>query len=84
MAAGIRRATGTDFGVGITGIAGPDGGTEAKPAGTVHVAIAGPTAAESVHRESRFLGDRERVRIFSAQMALEMLRRLLLRAEALP
>jgi nicotinamide-nucleotide amidase len=83
MASGIRGATGADFGVGITGIAGPDGGSEAKPVGTVHVAVAGAADGESAHRVARFLGDRERIRIFAAQMALEMLRRILLRREAL-
>ena len=84
MAAGIRRTTGADFGIGVTGIAGPDGGSDEKPVGTVHVAVSGSSDAESVHRRARFLGDRERVRTYSAQMALEMLRRVLLRREAIP
>lgn len=75
MASGIRQATGSDFGVAITGIAGPDGGSEAKPVGTVHVAIAGPGDDDSCHRVARFPGERERIRLFAAQMALEMLRR---------
>jgi nicotinamide-nucleotide amidase len=82
MAAGIRRAGGTDYGIGVTGIAGPDGGSEAKPVGTVHVAIAGPGDDDSQHRVARFLGDRERVRQFASQMALEMLRRTLVRRAA--
>src|SRR4051794_10351081 len=81
MAAGVRAALGSDYGVGITGVAGPGGGTPEKPVGTVHVAVAGPDAAggDGVnHRALRLPGDRERVRRFSAQIALEMLRRRLL------
>lgn len=78
MAEGVRRAFGSDYGVGITGVAGPGGGSEAKPVGTVHLAVAGPGDAEVQHRKVRFPGDRERVRWQSAQLALEMLRRRLL------
>ena len=82
MAEGVRRALSSDYGVGITGIAGPGGGTPEKPVGTVHVAVAGPTDADGGdgvnHRALRLPGDRERVRRFSAQIALEMLRRRLL------
>jgi nicotinamide-nucleotide amidase len=77
MAEGVRRALGTDYGAGITGVAGPGGGSEAKPVGTVHVAVAGP-GGQVVHRRFRFPGDRERIRWFASQLALEMLRRLLL------
>ena len=84
MAEGVRRALGSDFGIGITGVAGPGGGSEAKPVGTVHIALAGPAGAGSAgeilteHRKIRFPGDRERVRQHSSQLALEMLRRRLL------
>jgi len=81
MAQGVRRVFGSDWGAAITGVAGPDGGSEAKPVGTVHVAIAGPQPDGSVgveHRGVRFPGDRERVRWQAAQLALEMLRRRLL------
>lgn len=78
MAEGVRRELGSDWGVGITGVAGPGGGSEAKPVGTVHIAVAGPGAGPVEHRHLRFPGDRQRVRIFSAQIALEMLRRRLL------
>jgi nicotinamide-nucleotide amidase len=80
MAAGVRRALGSDWGVGITGVAGPGGGNEAKPVGTVHLAVAGPRDGEMEHRHVRFPGDRDRVRRFSTQMILEMLRRRLLAA----
>jgi nicotinamide-nucleotide amidase len=82
MAEGVRRALGSDWGIGITGVAGPGGGSEAKPVGTVHLAVAGPGAGEVEHRQVRLPGDRDRVRRFSAQMTLEMLRRRLLAAAA--
>ena len=76
MAAGARAAAGTDVGVGITGIAGPDGGTSEKPVGLVYIALAG--AAGSLVRRSLFPGSRERVRFQATQLALELLRRGLL------
>jgi nicotinamide-nucleotide amidase len=76
MAAGCRRVAGTDVGVGITGIAGPDGGTSEKPVGLTFVAVDG--AAGTRVRRAQFPGDRERVRLQATQMALEMLRRGLL------
>jgi len=81
MAAGARRAAGADVGVGITGIAGPDGGTAEKPVGLVFVATAG--AAGTQVRRSVFPGGRERVRYQATQVALEMLRRGLLGLPAL-
>jgi nicotinamide-nucleotide amidase len=81
MAAGARRAAGTDIGVGITGIAGPDGGTPEKPVGLVYVALDG--AAGNRVRRAVFPGARERVRYQAAQVALEMLRRGLLGLAAL-
>ncbi|MEA2559064.1 MAG: nicotinamide-nucleotide amidase [Acidobacteriota bacterium] len=76
MAEGVRRIYRSDYGIGITGVAGPGGGSEAKPVGTVHVALAGPDRID--HHRVRFPGDRERVRLQSAQFALDMLRRRLL------
>ena len=64
--------------IAVTGIAGPGGGSEEKPVGTVHLAVAGPGDAPVEHRVARFPGNRERIRIFAAQMALEMLRRRLI------
>ncbi len=77
LAAGARQATGASYGIGITGVAGPGGGSEAKPVGTVHVALAGP-GGPLAHREARFPGDRQRVRWQTSQLALELLRRELL------
>lgn len=77
MAEGVCRALGSDYGIGITGVAGPGGGSEAKPVGTVHLALATPQG-ETDHRKVRFPGDRERIRWHASQLALEMLRRRLL------
>ncbi|HSS77828.1 MAG TPA: CinA family protein, partial [Thermoanaerobaculia bacterium] len=73
---------GSDWGVGITGVAGPGGGTPEKPVGTVHISVAGPREGEVDHRRLCLPGDRDRVRQFSAQIALEMLRRRLLAVAA--
>ncbi|MFL6261741.1 MAG: competence/damage-inducible protein A [Thermoanaerobaculia bacterium] len=80
MAEGVRRELGSDWGVGITGIAGPGGGSEEKPVGTVHFAVAGPRDGEVEHRHVRLPGDRNRVRRFATQILLEMLRRRLIAA----
>jgi nicotinamide-nucleotide amidase len=77
LAEGIRTRMGTTIGVGITGIAGPDGGSAEKPVGTVHVAVATPT--ETVNRRFLFPGDRERVRWQASQAALDMVRRELIK-----
>lgn len=76
MAEGARRRLGADWAVAVTGIAGPSGGSEEKPVGTVHLAWAGP-GDEVSHRRIRVPGSRERVRKLSAQAALEGLRRRL-------
>jgi nicotinamide-nucleotide amidase len=73
MAAGARRRTGSTYALSITGVAGPDGGSEAKPVGSVYIAIADEAGVYTEHR--RFLGDRQRIRTFTAQMALDLLRR---------
>jgi nicotinamide-nucleotide amidase len=72
LADGIRRRVGSTLGVGITGIAGPGGGSEEKPVGTVHVAIA--HAGGVKERGVRFPGDREAIRWHAAQLALDMVR----------
>jgi len=75
MASGIRKRAGVDAGVGVTGIAGPGGGTEQKPVGTVCIAV--DTGSTSV-RTFRFPGGREMVKALSANWAIDMLRRALL------
>lgn len=80
MAMGARRAAGTPIGIGITGIAGPEGGTPEKPVGLVYLALDG-AAGERVRRV-HFPGGRERVRFQATQAALEMLRRGLLGLQA--
>ena len=75
MAEGVRAGARVDAGVGVTGIAGPGGGTADKPVGTVAVAvvIAGTTRS----RLFRFVGEREQVKFQASQAALDMVRRLL-------
>lgn len=75
LAAGVRERCQTQVGIGVTGIAGPDGGTEEKPVGTVFIAVHTPAGA--VCRRARFVGDRAVVRIQSVSAALDMLRRAL-------
>jgi nicotinamide-nucleotide amidase len=73
MATGLRQRTGTDWAISITGVAGPGGGTEATPVGTVFIGLSGPGVTLVERR--RFHGDRERVRRFAAHTALDLLRR---------
>ena len=82
MVAGICRASGSSCGLAVTGIAGPDGGTEAKPVGTVFIAAAAPPNTQKNIEVGRFRfgGGREAIKARSAQAALDMLRRRLLRA----
>jgi nicotinamide-nucleotide amidase len=75
MAVGARKRTGSTYAVAITGVAGPTG-SEAKPVGTVYVTVADAAGVHVAHR--RFLGDRARIRAYTAQMALDTLRRRLM------
>jgi nicotinamide-nucleotide amidase len=76
MAAGALERTGATYAVAITGVAGPGGGTEQKPVGGVFVGIADADGTVVAHR--RFLGDRQRIRVFTTQFALDFLRRRIL------
>jgi nicotinamide-nucleotide amidase len=76
MAFGARAATGAEWGLSITGIAGPDGGTPEKPVGLVYIGCVGPQSVEVA--ELRLPGDRERVRLRAQTLALHLLRRALL------
>jgi nicotinamide-nucleotide amidase len=77
MADGIRSRAATNIGIGITGIAGPGGGTPEKPVGTVAVAVA--VGAEVRVRTFQFVGSREMVKFQAAQSALNMTRLMVLR-----
>ncbi len=77
LAEGIRTRMRTTIGVGVTGIAGPDGGSAEKPVGTVHVAAATPSG--TVQRQFLFPGDREKIRWQASQAALDMVRRELMK-----
>jgi nicotinamide-nucleotide amidase len=75
LATGIRLRTGATLGLGVTGIAGPSGGTESKPVGLVHIAVSDADKTESVERT--FRGDRARIREWTTQLALDLVRRRL-------
>jgi nicotinamide-nucleotide amidase len=77
LADGARQRLGADLGIGVTGVAGPDGGTEDKPVGLVWVALSGPDGARIV-RQTRLPGNRADVSDRSTTLALHLLRRLLL------
>jgi nicotinamide-nucleotide amidase len=76
MAGGIRDQAKTTFGLAVTGIAGPGGGTPEKPVGLVYISLASKDGVKV--DEHRFLGTREQVRLRTAQAALDMVRRYLI------
>ena len=76
MAEGIRLSTGATLGLGVTGIAGPMGGTDKKPVGLVHIAVSDDQGTGTLERV--FRGDRERVREWASQQALDLVRRRLM------
>jgi nicotinamide-nucleotide amidase len=76
MATGARSATDANVALAITGVAGPDGGSESKPVGTVWIAL--DMNGEVEARRYNMIGDRGEIRHRSAQAAMEMLRRRLL------
>ncbi|HZI60587.1 MAG TPA: competence/damage-inducible protein A [Pyrinomonadaceae bacterium] len=75
MAEGIRKRAETDFGLSITGVAGPGGGTDEKPVGTVFIALS--DEIQTQHRKLHLPGDRHLIRWRASQAALDMLRRRL-------
>jgi len=76
LAEGIRARTGATLGLGVTGIAGPTGATDSKPVGLVYVAVSDAQGTNAIDRT--FRGDRERVREWAAQLALDLVRRRLI------
>ena len=76
LAEGIRERCKTTLGVGVTGVAGPTGGTAEKPVGLVFHALASESGTEVVKKN--FPGDRARIRWFASQQALDMVRRKLM------
>ncbi len=76
LAENIREICNADIGVGVTGVAGPGGGTEEKPVGLVYVAVTNGHKQEVVQR--RFFGDRDRIRRWASQQALDLVRRMLM------
>jgi competence/damage-inducible protein CinA-like protein len=81
MADGIRSKTGASFGIGITGIAGPDGGTPEKPVGTVAIAVVGPDGAAKV-RTLLLAGSRSMIKFWATQAAMDVVRKMIVRDEA--
>jgi nicotinamide-nucleotide amidase len=76
LAEGIRKRCHASLGVGVTGIAGPTGGSDEKPVGLVFMAVTDGKKSEV--KERKFPGDRTRIRMFATQMALDMVRRKLM------
>jgi nicotinamide-nucleotide amidase len=76
LAEGVRRRTGATIGLGITGIAGPTGGTPTKPVGLVYIAVADGQKTDSLDRT--FRGDRQRIREWATQQALDLVRKRLM------
>ena len=77
LAEGVRARMDVDVGVGVTGVAGPDGGTAQKPVGLVWLSVAGPDSA-SITRSVNLPGGRADIRDRTTTVALHMVRRLLL------
>ena len=75
LAEGIRSRAGATMGLGVTGIAGPTGATEKKPVGQVYIALAHEQGVDAVERT--FRGDRDRVREWASQQALDVVRKRL-------
>ena len=82
MALGVKARTQSTYALSVTGVAGPGGGSDAKPVGTVIIGLAGPDGARA--QRFRFVGNRARVRTLAVQYALDLLRRALSPVGRLP
>jgi nicotinamide-nucleotide amidase len=82
MAAGARRRTNSTYALSVTGVAGPDGGGEKTPVGMVYVGLADAAGTHVTQRQ--FIGDRQRIRMFTTMMALDVLRRRIVAQAFLP
>ena len=80
MAKGVREAAGSSLGLAVTGIAGPDGGSEEKPVGTVFISLAAPDGCWT--KRFQFHGSRDEIRVMTTWTSLDWLRRYLLRRTA--
>jgi len=76
MAEGVRQTSPSTLGLGVTGIAGPGGGSEEKPVGTVFIALASPKG--TISKKYQFFGDREQIKIITAHTAIDWVRRYFL------
>jgi nicotinamide-nucleotide amidase len=79
MAVGVRNNSSSDIGLAVTGIAGPDGGTDEKPVGTVYIGIA--ASEENWVTKFRFSGTRWQIRNIAAQSGLDLIRKYLLQRD---
>jgi nicotinamide-nucleotide amidase len=77
MAKGVRHLSGSDLGIGISGVAGPGGGTIEKPVGTVYIGLDSKTKG-TLSRKFQFHGTREEIKLVSVLKALDMIRQSLL------
>jgi nicotinamide-nucleotide amidase len=78
MATGVRNRSRTEIGVGVTGIAGPQGGTTKKPVGTVALAVVTPDSSST--KTLTFMGERQLIKFQASQAALDLIRRVLTRS----
>jgi nicotinamide-nucleotide amidase len=77
MASQVKTLMGTSYGISISGVAGPSGGSEQKPVGTFFIGLCGPTG--SFELEALYVNDRRSIRTYAAHVALDLLRRDALR-----
>lgn len=80
MASGVRKTAGADFGIGITGVAGPSGGSKEKPVGTVFIAL--DAKNKKICRKFLFKGNRLQIKMKSAKEALRLINQLCLKKKS--